>query len=205
MNPSPTTPKQELSNANLRRVDQMITMHARLRDRAGWWSRGLTIGILVASTISAVLAFAGADEDISLLGVHASSATWLGCLGVIVFIASLIDLVLDRRGVANQHATAVGRLSELKLEYRQALQTAATRIGPTLEDLNKRYSDVMSTLTPIPDAQFNRLKAQHLKKVEISKILSHYPGETVRGAKKRLQARLKQQDSMPHSGIEHGS
>ncbi|MEO9249144.1 hypothetical protein ABDK96_15785 [Citricoccus nitrophenolicus] len=183
-------------------MDQMITMHAHLRDRAGWWSRSLTIGILVASTVSVALGFSGADMEISFLGIHASGTTWLGWLGVIVFIASLIDLVLDRRGVANQHADAVGRLSELKLEYRDALQKSATHADAAvaLEDLNERYRNVMSTITPIPDAEFNRLKARHLKKVEISKLLSRHPGETVRGAKKRLKKRLEQQKSLPHDG-----
>jgi hypothetical protein len=171
----------------------MITMHADLRDKAARRGRRLTVGILVASTISAVLAFSGTEENIRILMFEASSSVWLGVLGTAVFIASLIDLVLNHRGTADQHANAVGRLSELKLEYRSFSQASAEEKLQKVGYLQQRYSEVMSTITPIPEAEFNRLKAKHLRKVEISKILSNFPGESVRGAERRLKNRLKEQ------------
>ncbi|MCW3768537.1 hypothetical protein OCL88_18835 [Paenarthrobacter sp. PAE-2] len=181
----------------------MITMHADLRDRAARRGRGLTVGILIASTISAVLAFSGTEEKIRLLMFEASSSVWLGVLGTAVFIASLIDLVLNHRGVADQHSNAVGRLSELKLEYGSFSQAPAEEKHQALKYLQQRYSEVMSTIAPIPEAEFNRLKAKHLRKVEISKILSKFPGESVRGAERRLKSRLKEQptnEGPPGSG-----
>lgn len=196
------SPEQKVKNER-RVIDQMITMHADLRDRAARRGRGLTVGILIASTISAVLAFSGTEEKIRLLMFEASSSVWLGVLGTAVFIASLIDLVLNHRGVADQHSNAVGRLSELKLEYGSFSQAPAEEKHQALKYLQQRYSEVMSTIAPIPEAEFNRLKAKHLRKVEISKILSKFPGESVRGAERRLKSRLKEQptnEGPPGSG-----
>jgi hypothetical protein len=198
------TPEQSAKN-DLRRVDQMITMHAALRDKAARCSRVLTIGILITSTISAVLAFSGTEENIRLLIFEASSSTWLGVLGTAVFIASLIELSLNQRDTADQHADAVGRLSALKLDYRGFSQISAERKLQALENLQQRYSEVMNSTSVVPEADFNRLKAKHLKKVEISKILSEFPGVSVHGAKRLLKKRLKeQQTTMGSSAPPHG-
>ena len=45
----------------------------------------------------------------------------------------------------------------------------------------------------MPNALFNRLKANHLRKVEISRILSERPGASVRAAKRALNDRLREQ------------
>ncbi len=48
----------------------------------------------------------------------------------------------------------------------------------------------MDAIPPVPEARFNDLKARHLRKVEISKLLSKHPGMTARQAKKELKKEL---------------
>jgi hypothetical protein len=49
----------------------------------------------------------------------------------------------------------------------------------------------MDSIPEVPDLMFNRLKAVHLRKVEISKILSEHPGLKLRQARRTLEKRLK--------------
>ena len=60
-----------------------------------------------------------------------------------------------------------------------------------LARLSKHYEAVMGSIPEVPDLAFNRLKAAHLRKVEISKILSDQPGLSVRKARRTLKKRLK--------------
>lgn len=181
--PVPPGPAREM-----RLVDQAASMHAALRDRAAGASTAITVLLLCASAVGTALAFAGNDDSVRLLGVEASKATWLGALSVTVFCGTLAELVLDRRGAARRHGEAVRLLAGLKAAYRQVAadgdwDTAAPR-------LSERYGQVMDAVPPVPEARFNDLKARHLRKVEISKLLSERPGLTVRQAKKELKRRV---------------
>lgn len=80
--------------------------------------------------------------------------------------------MLDLRGKAHERDAAVRALAALKGEYRGAdLDDAA--VGARL---GARYVAVADAVPPIPERRFVRLKAAHLRKVELSKILSSRPG-----------------------------
>lgn len=156
-----------------RLVDQALTMQAHLRDRDRMIGTTLLCGILVISVIGVAFAFA-------------EPGTWLAWLSVGTFALVLVELVLDRRGAARGRAEAVRVLSALKAQYRVLPKDTAT-----LARLTERYSQVMDSVPVIPERAFNPLKAAHLRKVEISKLLSEQPGISYRKARALVARRYK--------------
>ena len=163
-----------------RLVDQMTTMHARLRDRARMQGVGLTVSVLVGSVVATAFAFAGSSTEVSMLGVSALRSTWLGWLAVIIFSVTLIDLVIDRRSQARAHQDAVERLADLGSCYRSSDRDPG--------ELNSLYQEVVRQIPAVPERKFNRLKAAHLQKVEVSRLLSDCPGLSERQARKAVKS-----------------
>jgi hypothetical protein len=164
-------------------------MHSLLRDRAARTTTWITVTLLGASVFSIAFAFAGDIHDVEILGVSAARSTWLGVLAILTFVGTLIDLVTDHRAVARSHESAVRLLADLKADYRQTdpSETPPARAAR----LTSRYQSVMAQIPPIPEKAFNKLKSAHLRKVEISKILSANPGMKARAAEAALDRRLK--------------
>jgi hypothetical protein len=169
-------------------IDQSISMQAGLRDRDARVAKFLTCTVLIASVVGVAFAFASSDESVQLIGVTAKRTTWLGCLAVLTFAVTLVDLVVDAGGSARRRADAVSLLFNLKADYGRPLPSGQELA--TLERLRERYVSTMDLLPEIPERHFNRLKAQHIRKVEISKILSETPGISYREASRRLTARV---------------
>ncbi len=181
-------PNHDETARQARLVDQAASMHSALRDRASSSTTAITVVLLCASVFSIAFAFAGDLQHVTLLGMTAARSTWLGILAVLTFCGTVADLVTDRRGVARKHDSAVRLLADLKNAYR------STNPGePPLDRqvrLTAHYQAVMAELPPIPERRFNQLKAKHLRKVEISRILSANPGMTERQARADLRRRI---------------
>lgn len=180
--------------SEVRLLDQTISMQAALRD---WYSAigtAMVAVVLVMSVVGIAFAFAGGDTHVTVLGVTALRTTWLGWLAVATFSLTLIELVLDPRGAGRRRSEAVRELAALKADYR-----AAEASGPGDEEsqrLSERYRDVTGRMPEIPNVLFNTLKAAHLRKVEVSRMLSARPGLSVRRARKELKKRV-QSDAAP--------
>lgn len=177
-----------------RLVDQSASMQAALRD----WDRavgtGLVCLVLIGSVVALAFAFAGGDEPVTLLGVRARRATWLGWLAVGTFAVTLLELVLDPRGAARRRADAVKALAALKGEYRSVTEP----VGATeAARLTERYGEVMAAVPEVPNVMFNKLKAAHLRKVEVSRILSERPGLSSGQARRALRRHAKTQRGRP--------
>lgn len=170
-----------------RLVDQMLTMQARLRDRYRSIATFMTCSILVASVVGIAFAFAANEGPVRLVGISAERTTWLGWLAITTFAVTLVDLVLDVRGAASQRQDAVDQLTDLKAGYFAPVDPAEEPLA--LERLSERYRATMGAVPPIPERHFNRLKAHHLRKVEVSKLLSETPGISVLQARRRLRTR----------------
>lgn len=178
-----------------RLVDQMITMQSRLRDWNGLAGALLTSIILLASTVGVGFAFASDSSVITIAGISAQRTTWLGWLAVMTAALTVIDLVIDRRSAARSRADAVRILSELKAEYRVGLPPGAE--VAEVERISAKYAATFNAVPPIPDYMFNRLKAAHLRKVEISKIISARPGISPLGAWLEMKRNLKRGADTP--------
>lgn len=179
-------PKRAIDELGRQRrlIDQTLTMQAKLRDRDRTFATVLVCTILVASLIGVAFAFAGSGFKITLFGLQADRATWLGWFAVGTAALTLVELVLDRRGAAQLRSDAVRSLSILKAEYR--VPPAAGEEVATVARMSERYAQVMESIPPVPERSFNRLKAAHLRKVEISKLLSNYPGMSHQQARRKL-------------------
>ena len=161
----------------LGRIDQQLTMHSILRDRYRRRSRALSLLILFGSVVGLTVAAASGQDKVSLLGISATLQVWVAALSALTFLLALTELVTDWRQAAWQHGDAASRLATLKATFARAVVDDAK--GATLKgvDLVAEYDSTMAALpVEIPDKRFNRLKAQHLRKVEVSRALSAAPG-----------------------------
>jgi hypothetical protein len=187
------TPAEEAAREEINRqrrlVDQLTSMQSALRDWDRAFGAALVCLVLIASLIGVAFAFSSGGQIVTIFGVHARRVTWLGWLAVFTFALTLIQLVLDPRGAGRRRAQAVDALTTLKGEYRSSV--AAGHAQETAERLSQRYDAVMGSIPEVPNLLFNRLKAAHLRKVEISKILSGQPGLQFRKARRTLRKRLK--------------
>ncbi|OJV78936.1 MAG: hypothetical protein BGO37_00845 [Cellulomonas sp. 73-92] len=169
-----------------RLIDQSITMQAALRDRDSRIATLLTSCVAIVSIVGIAFAFATNDDVVTIAGLDAQRATWLGWLAVVAGALSTIDLIIDRRGAARRRGEAVALLSALKAEYRAAAQGLGE---PEAARLEGRYIDIVTRIPEIPERLFNRLKAKHLLKVEVSKELSAHPGISSLRARIRVALR----------------
>jgi hypothetical protein len=172
-----------------RLVDQMLTMQARLRDRDRVVGTLIVCTVLIASLMGVAFAFAGSGPALTLLGVTATRPTWLGWLAVGTAALALVELVVDRRGAAQRRADAVRLLGALKAEYR--VPPAAGQEVAEAARLSERYAQVMEAVPAVPERSFNPLKAMHLRKVEVSKLLSANPGMSHWRARRTVAKRHK--------------
>jgi hypothetical protein len=184
-----TKPALEELRRQRRLVDQGLTMQARLRDRDQLVGTSLLCAILALSVVGVAFAFAGADHTVTLVGITAARTTWLGWLAVGTLILVLVELVVDRRGAAQRRSDAVRVLGALKAEYR--VPPAAGDEVAAAARMSERYAQAMETVPEVPERSFNRLKAAHLRKVEISKLLSEQPGMSYRQARALVARRHK--------------
>lgn len=164
-------------------------MHAVLRDRASRATTVVTVVLLSAAVFSVAFAFAGGVQHVTLLGVTAARSTWLGALAVLTVCGTVADLATDRRAAVRRYGEAVRLLADLKAAQR--LPDPTETVAEREVRLTARYQEVMAELPPVPEHQFNKLKARHLRKVEVSKLLSASPGMTVRQARANLRRRLR--------------
>jgi hypothetical protein len=198
MSDQPSSDSGEISAERLARteidrqrrlVDQSISMQAALRDWNRIFGTSLVCVVLITSLVGVAFAFAGGEQTISILGLRAQRTTWLGWLAVFTFALTLLQLVLDPGGSGRRRAHAVQALATLKGEYRAAVRVGHER--EVAERLSQQYEAVMRSIPEVPNLLFNRLKAAHLRKVEISKILSSQPGLSLRKARSILKKQLK--------------
>jgi hypothetical protein len=155
-------------------VDLMTDGHSVLRDRYRAWSLTLTLAILALSVAATALAFAG-EPRVTFI-VTARLPVFVGVLACLIFFFTLVDLQFDWRSKSRSHEAAARELARFK----STLRDAGSRIehGDTV-DLTSDYQRTMGGLVEISDRKFLRLKARHLRKVEVSKRIAERPGTPV--------------------------
>jgi len=162
--------------ARQRRVmDQMLSQHARLRDRYRRRRLFLVLTTMALGLIGAGFAFATNDVKVTILGVTAGRDKWLGGLSLVVLLLGVVDLATSWDVSAHAHHEATLRLARLKGQFRDVYARSSPGAAPP-EELATGYAETMDLLPAIPDRAFNPLKAAHLRKVEVSKRLSAAPG-----------------------------
>jgi hypothetical protein len=155
-------------------IDQMLSAHCQLRDgyeRLALWQNVLalflSVGLVATKFIDPVV--------VERLGVSYQTADLaLGLVSVALFTTTVIDLRVRWKERGGAHRGAAKALAELK--------HAGQGVNPTSTDAEEwvqNAKQVLKGLPEIPEAQFLRLKARHVKKVELSKMISRRPGASL--------------------------
>jgi hypothetical protein len=117
------------------------------------------------------------DESLSKIGLS-STITWLviGIASSFVLFISIVELCVDWRERSRQYGDAAERLARHKLEVRQELSNKETTSPEQIGNLKSKYQLAMDRLPRIPDSQFVKLKAYHLRKVRLSQMINTHIG-----------------------------
>jgi hypothetical protein len=158
-------------------LDMMLSGHASLRERYRRRSTFLILAIMALSIVATTLALQD-DQSVVILGIDLGSTEWLAALSGVIFFLSIAELVLDWRGRAWAHGDAADRLGRLKGEFRRA-KVSEHSVETDGVDLNFEYDQTTAAIVEIPNSVFNRLKAKHRRKIEISKLLDESPGAPI--------------------------
>jgi hypothetical protein len=156
-------------------ADMMLTVHSILRDK--YSGRALWFDVLLFAVATTLCATTFLDPQIaSFFGLGEIAArVVIGVCSIIVFLMSIIALRVDWKEQSARHAHACRALAEIKAHSRDLLSALETRREEEAPEFLRTSALVMTELEPIPDAQFNALRAQHHRKVALSKLHSRYP------------------------------
>lgn len=158
-------------------VDMLLSGHSLLRERYERRATGLTLLVMALSILATGVAFITSPAELTIGPVTARVQVWVGVLTCVIFLASIVELLVEWRRRAWAHGEAARSLADLKAQYRHARRDASLVHSDV--DLLAAYDDAMDALkalrVPIPESQFNRLKARHLRKVALSARISARP------------------------------
>jgi hypothetical protein len=168
--------KEELERKK-RVINMMITMHSVLSHQNRRKALCGNIVLLLAAIFLNVfiffdykyLAFTNLSEDFI--------KNLLGIASIVTFALSIIFLLVDWNKMAEEHEQSINQLSKL-LSMLREIQTiedpSALEVKSSL--FNELYDLIMESLPKIPNNKFNRLKAKHYYKVELSKFIDKNKG-----------------------------
>jgi hypothetical protein len=159
-------------------IDMMLTMHSVLRDRYKGWACALDISLVTTSVLLLVTGFV---DPTFLKGLKIpQNYTIIGSkiCAITIFIVSLITLRVDWKGRVAEHEKACESLARLKGKTKEVLLDKGLS-----EELAKEHQQLCNLtiggLCKVPEDDFHRLKAYHVKKVALSKMISDLPGTPV--------------------------
>jgi len=160
-------------------LGQMLSMHTALRDQL--FRRALTLDILLLACSVVFCATTFAREDFFLqFGLTTQRSQFvLGIASIVAFFASLVSLRIDWKGRSASHQHAVQKITNALALFRKLRREDDTWPEEHKEQLHKSYWDTSNDIVPIPEALFVKLKARHLRKVAVSKMLDSHPGSPV--------------------------
>lgn len=158
-----------------RRADQACTIHSCLRDRYVFRAQLLDYALMAATTYLFALSFIEPVTGWTLTFGQNRTAV-VAILSMIAFFLSIVQFKSDWKNIAQAHADAVLEHAAVKSDCR-AIKTgtrAATQIE--LQRIRNRYDMIAETATHIPENQFLKGKAKHVRKVFLSRYLDSHPG-----------------------------
>jgi hypothetical protein len=157
-------------------LKQMLSMHSALRDRYSWVATSVDLILLGCAVIFCATTFAWSGTFIAL-GLSLSKVRLvLGIASVAAFLGSLVSLRVDWKKKSTRHEDAVAKLTRVLATFRMhRLDDGGWPEDKRLE-LHRNYWEAADNIVAIPEKKFSRLKAKHLRKVEVSKMLDEIPG-----------------------------
>lgn len=156
-------------------LDMMLTMHAILRDRYRRWALYMSI-ILLCTSFLLVAGIFTCTAIVDKLKIEPAIVEGIiSICSLIVFLVALIEVKVDWKEQAGRHESAYKALQKLKVISKGLLVDSIL----SDEKIREKWLLINATLNeqyPIPEKEFARLKAAHLRKVEISKLIGENPG-----------------------------
>lgn len=151
-------------------------MHATLRDRYARRALVVDLLLLASSVVFCASAFAS-DEALSHFGPTPSQVRYIiRVFSLLAFTLSLLSLRIDWKGRSAQHRDAAQKLSAALAAFTKHRNVEGSWPPESAAELERIYWEAMHNSVPIPEADFVNLKANHLWKVELSKMLDANPG-----------------------------
>ena len=157
-------------------ADQMVTMYSVLRDRYSASATWLTLGIMGSSVILCACTFLPEDA-LLVIGISSfETKIVLGVFSGLILFLSIAELKVDWKEQSRTYGEAAKEVAGLKAKYRDVRNSGKHPSPEVTHELASQYDSIMASLPGIPDLQFAKLKAYHLKKIKLSQMLDSKPG-----------------------------
>jgi hypothetical protein len=162
-----------------RKADQACSIHAYLRDQYERCARLLDYSLMAASTYLLGLSFV--EPVIGLrLSLGADPKILIASLSLITFFLSIVQFKSDWKTRAQEHSDSFDEHAAIKSDCRAITSGTRAATTPELQRIRDRYDRIAEIGTPIPENQFVKGKARHLRKVYVSRYLDSHPGAFAR-------------------------
>lgn len=157
-------------------VDQMVTMYSVLRDRYSYCATWLTLGILGSSVFLCAVTFLP-DNALVVIGLSPfKTKIVLGTFSGLILFLSIAELKVDWKERSRIYGEAAEKVAGLKSKYRDVRKSGKRPPPEIVQELAIQYDSTMASLPRVPDSQFAKLKAYHLKKIQLSQMIDRKPG-----------------------------
>src|SRR5690606_21043980 len=97
----------------------------------------------------------------------------------ILLAMAIVALRLNWANRSGAHQRAAETLAKLKSQLRWLRDSGVAKTEAEKKDELSSMQAILVELPPISPRRFHRLKAHHLRKVAVSKLVSKYPGAPV--------------------------
>jgi hypothetical protein len=170
----------------------MLSAHSILRDRYNRRAAVLDLILLGVSILLCLTTFLD-PTILRAIGIgEEQGRIVLGVLSAVAFFVALMQWRVDWRDGGGEHRRAASSLGVLKARCRELRRRFRHQVGCADAEVVAWFNEMdgaLVSLKPIPDAQFTVLKACHMRKVEVSRLLDRYPAAPLTVLRLKLWAR----------------
>lgn len=168
--------EREEIERRFRNADQMVTMYSVLHDRNSARATFLTLGIMGSSVILCACTFLP-DDALAVIGLSPfGTKIVLGVFSGLILFLSIAELKVDWKERSRVYGDAAEEVARLKAKYRDMRNSERRQTPEVIHELANQYDSTMARLPRVPDSQFSKLKALHLKKIKLSQMMDSKPG-----------------------------
>jgi hypothetical protein len=157
-------------------LGQSVSMHSALAD--AYAQRALLVDVVLLScSVVFCATVISNDEFFNRQGLDPQAVRDVRAVAsVLSFLAAVVSLRVDWKGASARHRESARKLSSAIAQFRAARLASGTWPDSAGSELDRAYHDANAACVPIQEKHFLKLKAHHLRKVEVSKMLDRYPG-----------------------------
>jgi len=157
-------------------LQQTLSAHSVLKHRYARRALFVDIVLLACSVVFCATTFARDDVFIHVGLSPANVRFILGTASIAAFFASLIALRVNWKGTSALHEQAMQKLTDVLTLFRRYRREDGGWFESRHSELSRAYWDAVTNVVRVPDRVFLQLKAWHLRKVQISRMLDSNQG-----------------------------